>query len=174
MSRRSAGGMPPELTGLMTTQANPRAEEADDVDVAYRALKFFLGLNGWSIQRFCRLTRAHVLRYPDAPGPIRPYQFKKWRCGERMKGRFVVAATNVLGIPISYFYLVGEQVERCEEPSGFPARDKWRLEILLGGIENMDAGMVGQVQHALNRRRAVLSICKPDILEVIGEALNRP
>ena len=172
MSRQTKGDVTPVLTGLLTAKPNPKKRKVD-VDVAYLALQFFLDLKEWSIQRFSRLTRLHVEEYPGDPGPIHPHHFRRWRSGEKMNIRFVMAATNILEIPISYFYLVGEQIGRGEDPTAFNDRDEWRLQVLLGGIKNMDVSMIGQIQRALNRRRAELSICKPDILEVIGQAMDR-
>lgn len=109
-----------------------------DVDRAFvSALEHFLQREGLSIQSFCRRTR----KFSDTGDRmmILPTQVTKWRRDMMPSAKAAMITAATFGVTRSFFYFVGEQIEKGREPPRIEDQlSKRRLTMIRGVLEDLE------------------------------------
>lgn len=116
------------------------------------ALDHFLRIEGLSVNAFCRRTASYT---DDGHMLILPTQVTKWRSDTMPSARKTMITAAVFGVSRSYFYFVGEMIEKGQQPEPEPHPAKQRLAVVRGRLEELQE--VEDIDEALlNGLEAVL------------------
>lgn len=112
-------------------------DESSVDPVFLAALNHFLDARGLTIQKLCDMTRKHS--HDRKTVLIHPIQISRWRSTQWPASRQVDIVCRTLGVSRSFFYLVGEMLEKARQQAEAAGQDveERLVQTLMGADGNL-------------------------------------